>query len=238
MGYFVASCVIGNRPNDPAYFGCVETFSAASDQALLVSLGEAIGLPVHRRVVQLLRRIEAARWPGVVNLHPAYCSILIRFDSLLTSHADLEARVRGLLGAVDEVEEPETRLVEIPVRYGGDWGPDLARVAELCGLSEEAVVELHAATTFTVYFLGFVPGFAYMGSLPPALAVPRLEQPRKRVPEGSVAIANDHTAVYPIATPGGWRLIGRTEVTLFDPARENLSLLHMGDRVRFIPVRT
>jgi len=202
---------------------------AASDQALLVRLEG-------RFVVRLLRALEAARLRGVVNLHPAYTSILIRFDSLVTSHVEVEARVRELLAAADEVAEGPVRIVEIPVRYGGEWGPDLDDCARWCGISSSAYAGRHASTLYTVYFLGFVPGFAYMGTLPPDIVVPRLEQPRKAVPAGSVAVANDQTAVYPISTPGGWRLIGRTEVQLFDPSRANLSLLNAGDQVQFVAI--
>jgi KipI family sensor histidine kinase inhibitor len=209
----------------------------ASDQALLVTLGSEISLPLHRSVVQLLHALQDARIPGVVNLHPAYCSLLIRFDSLAISHASLESEVRTLLESASNTEAREPRVVEIPVRYGGEFGPDLEAVAELCRLSPQDVIELHASINYTVYFLGFVPGFAYMGRLPAPIMVPRLEKPRKQVPAGSVAIANDHTAVYPISTPGGWRLIGRTDVTLFDASRENLSVLSIGDQVRFCPVR-
>ena len=211
-------------------------FRAASDQSLLVTLGSEISLPVHRRVVQLLNALQSARIPGVVNLHPAYCSLLIRFDSLTTGHESLEAKVRELLSSSSTAPIAEPRIVEIPVKYGGEFGPDLEEVAELCHLSPGDVVELHAATLYTVYFLGFVPGFAYMGCLPARLMVARLDKPRKQVPPGSVAIANDHTAVYPISTPGGWRLIGRTDLKLFDPARENMSVLNTGDQVRFCPV--
>jgi KipI family sensor histidine kinase inhibitor len=213
------------------------TFCPASDQSLLVTLGSEISLPVHRRVVQLLQAIQNASIPGVVNLHPAYCSLLIRFDSLKTSHDEIEAKVRGLLESGADSPLPAPHVVEIPVRYGGEFGPDLEEVARLCRLSPQDVIELHASTNYTVYFLGFVPGFAYMGRLPAQLMVPRLEKPRVHVPTGSVAIANDHTAVYPMSTPGGWRLIGRTDIMLFDPLRENLSVLNTGDQVRFIPAR-
>lgn len=212
-------------------------FQAASDQALLVTLGAEIGLAVHHRVVQLLHAVESARIPGVVNLHPAYCSLLIRFNSLAISHADLKAQVRALAESIATIEPPPARIVEIPVRYGGEFGPDLDDVAALCQLSPQQVIDLHASTTYSVYFLGFVPGFAYMGRVPRSIMVPRLDTPRKQVPAGSVSIANDQTAVYSISTPGGWRLIGRTDnVKLFDPARENLSVLNPGDQVRFLPL--
>ena len=203
-------------------------FVAASDQALLVRLGS------HERVVQLLRAMEAARLRGVVNLHPAYYSLLIRFDSLITSHAELETRLGEMMASSVSGPPAVSRVVEIPVRYDG---PDLEDVAKLCSISVSEVIERHSATLYAVYFLGFVPGFAYMGTLPPEIVVPRLEKPRKAVPAGSVAIANDQTAVYPISTPGGWRLIGTTELKLFDPSRESLSVLETGDRVRFRPVK-
>jgi KipI family sensor histidine kinase inhibitor len=209
----------------------------ASDQSLLVTLGAEISVPVHRRVVQLLHALQDARIPGVVNLHPAYCSLLIRFDSLAMNHDSLEARVRALVESLSTSEPTAPRIVEIPVRYGGEFGPDLEEVARLCSLSPQDVIDLHAATIYTVYFLGFVPGYGYLGRLPAPIVVPRLEKPRKHVPAGSVAIANDCTAVYPISTPGGWRLIGRTDVKLFDPERENLSVLNTGDQVRFCPIR-
>jgi len=211
-------------------------FQAASDQSLLVKLGDEVSLPAHRRVVQLLHAMEEACVQGVVNLHPAYCSLLIRFDSLVASHAGLEAKVLELIESTANVEPTEPRVVEIPVRYGGDAGWDLAEVAEICRLSIEEVIELHASPIYTVYFLGFVPGFAYLGRLPERLMVPRLDRPRKHVPAGSVAIANDHTAIYSIGTPGGWRVIGRTEMQLFDAQRQNLSLLKPGDQVRFRPL--
>jgi KipI family sensor histidine kinase inhibitor len=211
-------------------------FRAASDQSLLVTLGSEINLSVHQSVVRLLRALETARVPGVLNLHPAYCSLLIRFDPLAMSHEGLEAQVRALLLAGSDGEAPEPRMVEIPVRYGGEFGPDLDEVAEICHLSPQAVIELHSSTRYTVYFLGFVPGFAYMGQLPAPINVPRLEKPRKYVPAGSVAIARDCTAVYPIPSPGGWRLIGRTDLRLFDPVSQTSSALNTGDLVRFCPV--
>ncbi len=129
----------------------------------------------------------------------------------------------------------ESRLVEIPVRYGGEFGPDLADVARHTGLTPERVVEMHAAAEYLVYFLGFAPGFAYLGGLPPELATPRLSAPRKRVPAGSVAIGGNQTGVYPIESPGGWRIIGHTDAKLFDPNAAEPVLLRMGDRLRFVP---
>jgi len=134
------------------------------------------------------------------------------------------------------VSLPQPRKVEIPVCYGGDYGPDLNDVSSIHGMTPEQVIALHSSSSYLVYFLGFVPGFAYLGGLPEALVTPRLATPRRKVPPGSVGIAGSQTGVYPFATPGGWRLLGRTPVSVFRPDRTELSLLSIGDRVRFTPI--
>jgi KipI family sensor histidine kinase inhibitor len=210
-------------------------FEYASDQSIMVYLGDEIDLQTHLRVLKLLRLLEAEPIPSVRNLHPAYTSILIVFDPLAQDHSTLERILTHYIARLDSVALPEPRTVEIPVDYGGEHGPDLLGLAALHGLTPERVIELHSAASYIVYFVGFVPGFAYLGGLPPELATPRLESPRKRVPKGSVAIGGTHTGVYPFETPGGWRLIGRTPLEIFDPASPELRRLRIGDRVRFAP---
>lgn len=210
-------------------------FQYASDQSLMVYLGEEIELGTHRRVLKLLRLLESEPVPGVRNLHPAYCSMLIVFDPVRQDHENLERILSGYLDRLDAIALPEPRTVEIPVRYGGEHGPDLNDVAALHGMAPERVVELHAGASYLVYFLGFAPGFAYLGGLPPEIATPRLEVPRKLVPAGSVAIGGNQTGVYPCATPGGWRLIGQTPLRMFDAGRAGMSRLRIGDIVRFKP---
>ena len=173
---------------------------------------------------------------GVRNLHPAYCSLLVKFDAIRMRHDGLEAILRKYLERLEEVTLPEPRCVEIPVCYGGEYGPDLAEVCARRGITGAQAIELHASVEYLVYFLGFVPGFAYLGELPEKLVTPRLGAPRKRVPAGSLGIAGNQTGVYPFATPGGWRLIGRTPLKMFQAERDGLSLLSIGDRVRFTPV--
>ena len=210
------------------------TIRPASDRSLLVAFGESISVDTHRRVFHLTRALEGVR--GILNLHPAYASLLVEFDPRLRDHAQIEALVReGAEADVAGSHEQETRLVEIPVRYGGEFGPDLADVARHTGLTPERVVEMHAGAEYLVYFLGFAPGFAYLGGLPDELATPRLSAPRKRVPVGSVAIGGNQTGVYPIESPGGWRIIGHTDAKLFDPSAAEPVLLRMGDRLRFVP---
>jgi inhibitor of KinA len=211
-------------------------FQAASDQSLLVSFGGEIIPAAHDRVRRLLRLLESEHIPAVCNLHPAYCSLLIRFDALRMEHHELEKIVRSRLSRAGHLPLPEPRQVEIPVCYGSQFGADLAELAEMHGMTPDQVVALHASATYTAYFLGFTPGFAYLGGLPETLATPRLASPRRTVPAGSVGIAGNQTGVYPFATAGGWRLIGRTPIPLFRPAENEMSLLAIGDRVRFRPI--
>lgn len=213
-------------------------FKPASDQALLVYFGHEITLQANENVRKLLRLLELDPVAGVRNLHPAYCSLLVKFDALKLQHDELEAILKEYLDRVEEVSLPEPRQLEIPVCYGGEYGPDLSDVAAMHGMTPAQAIELHTSTNYLVYFLGFVPGFAYLGQLPEALVTPRLATPRKRVPAGSVGIAGNQTGVYPFATPGGWRLLGRTPMAMFRTDRDGLSLLSIGDRVRFTPIST
>lgn len=209
-------------------------FRAAGDSAL------TMGFPGHphgeasERVRQVLEWLDNETPAGVTDAIPARTSLLIMYDPLDTSGEELQLRLSAL--SVAGIPPTEPRLVEIPVHYGGEEGQDLVSVAAESGLKEEQVIELHASVEYTVYFLGFMPGFAYMGPLPEALRSPRLATPRPAVPAGSVAIADDRTAIYPVQSPGGWKLLGRTRLKLFDPAKDPPALLRPGDRVRFLPM--
>jgi inhibitor of KinA len=203
----------------------------ASDRSLLVRFGAEISPSVHRQVRAFLRAFRA---PGVTNLHPAYASVLISFDPLRTTHAELEQAVHA---AAAPAPETPARLIEIPVCYGGEFGPDLDDVAAHNHLTPSQVIDLHSSAEYLVYFLGFSPGFPYLGGMPEQLATPRLPSPRKHVPAGSVAIGGPQTGIYPLASPGGWRIIGRTDLELFDPDRRPPTLLETGDRVRFVRQR-
>jgi len=216
--------------------GGAARFQYASDQSLLVYFGHEITLQAHERVRRLLHLLETEPVAGIRNLHPAYCSLLVKFDALELRHPELEAILRKYLDRLEKVSLPEPRQREIPVCYGGEYGPDLTDVAAFHGMTPAQVIELHSSTSFLVYFLGFVPGFAYLGELPQALVTPRLATPRRTVPAGSVGIAGNQTGVYPVATPGGWRLLGRTPTSMFRASESGLSFLSIGDRVRFVPI--
>jgi KipI family sensor histidine kinase inhibitor len=210
------------------------------DAALLVSFGDHIDPRLNDRVHALAAAVADARACGVA-WHapvPAYASLLCGFDALLMSTSTARARLDELVGALENrpADGPPASTIEIPVRYGGDDGPDLTAVAERLGLTPAQVVELHASTTYRAYMLGFSPGFAYLGQLPAALELPRRSTPRQRVPRGSVAIAGRQTAIYPLVTPGGWHLLGRTELRLWDVERVPPALIAAGDSVRFVPL--
>ena len=206
----------------------------ASDRSLLISFGEDISLAAHREVSRLTAGLLGVR--GILNLHPAFSTVLVDFDPRFRTHEEVEALVRERLASSGEVSRENGRTVEIPVTFGGSSGPDLEDVARHTGLTPERVVELFTAAEFEVYFVGFATCFPYLGGLPAVLATPRLSAPRTHVPEGSVAIGGAQAGVYPLASPGGWRLIGRTTLRLFDPAAEPPPLLRMSDRVRFLPL--
>jgi inhibitor of KinA len=208
-------------------------FRAASDQAMLVYLGEEIGLESHRRVFQLLQLLQEEPLAWVCNLQPAYCSLLVTFDPCAVDHHEVEVTLRRYEERAERMTLPPPRVVEIPVCYGGEFGPDLKEVAAAHNISPSRVIELHLSRSYRAYFLGFAPGFAYLGDLAPEIATPRLKTPRKKVAAGSVGIAGTQTAIYPFSTPGGWRLIGRTPLAMFRKDSEPMGLIAVGDEVRF-----
>ena len=206
------------------------------ETAWTVVLGDTVDRELHARVTALAARIAGAGLAGVVEIVPAYAVVTVFFDPLEVDAEVIRAHLSELATETDRltVRPPDrpSRLITIPVRYDG---PDLTHVAADTGLSRDEVIRRHAAPEYYVYVLGFAPGWAYLGDLDPALALPRRPTPRTRVPAGSVAIAGVQTGVYPLTTPGGWHLIGNTSLRMFDPTRDPAALLRVGDRVRFEP---
>jgi inhibitor of KinA len=203
------------------------------DSALTLVYGDAIDPAVHARILATARALEADPPRGVTEIVPAYTTLGVWFDPLAREASDLAAELIERVGRADGQtgrRAEEGREVVIPVRYDG---PDLDDVASRLGLSRDEVIRRHTAIEYRVYMLGFVPGFAFLGLLDPSLELPRRASPRLKVPAGSVAIAGRQTAVYPLDTPGGWHLLGRTDLTLFDAQRNPPALLGVGDRVRF-----
>lgn len=211
-------------------------FLPAGDQALVVELGNAIDPDLNRRVNNLMRAVEKTDVPGILDLVPTYRSLLVYYDPMEMSAAELEAILAGTESSVDEASLEKPRIVNLPTLYGGEYGPDLEFVSQHSGLSVGEVVDVHSGTDYLIYMMGFSPGFPYLGGLPETLRSPRLESPRVEIPAGSVGIAESQTGVYSVSSPGGWRLIGRTPIRLFDPEAEPPSLLAAGDYVRFVPL--
>jgi inhibitor of KinA len=215
------------------------------DQALMVELGDSINESTHRRVQAAWRALAAEKLPGVSEAVPAYTSVTIYYDPGQVMRAGapaaeivswLTARVRERLKDPPKAAKAKPRTVEVPVCYGGDFGPDLARVAAQAKLSPEDVIKRHSKATYLVYLIGFAPGFPYLGGLPKELATPRHAKPRMEVPAGSVGIAGEQAGIYPQVTPGGWNLIGATPLRLFRPEANPPVLLQAGDEVKFKPV--
>src|SRR5215213_7045666 len=213
---------------------------AHGDAALLVVFGDSIDRGINDRVHAAAAAVRASPQlgPGWHPPIPSYASLLVSYDALRLDYAEASTQLEGVLGQMPEPARDAhqgTVVVEIATRYGGDAGPDLEAVAQRTGLTPAQVVELHSSVVYRAYMLGFAPGFAYLGELPAELELPRLLTPRQRVPAGSVAIAGRQTAVYPLATPGGWHLIGGTDAVMWDVTRFAPALIGAGDEVRFVP---
>ena len=204
-----------------------------SDRSLLVVFDQEISIAAHRSVLRLTRLLLERRDPFIVNLHPGYSSVLVSFDPAGIACSDLTHLLETCLGSLAEIALPKARTVLVPVCYEGDLAPDLADIAALHGLEPAEVVRIHCAGEYRVHFLGFSPGFPYMGGLSERIATPRLATPRTRVPAGSVAIAGLQTGIYPMSSPGGWRILGRTPLRLFRPEASPPVGIEMGDIVRF-----
>lgn len=211
-------------------------FLPVGDRALSIELGDSISEAVNRRVHSLWREIGRLGVQGIVDLVPSYRSLLVYYDPLRIPYDDLTSRLRELEGSLGEGETTTRRLVEIPTLYGGEYGPDIGAVAEHNGITEGDVVTIHSGTDYLVYMMGFLPGFPYLGGMSEKIATPRLQTPRSAIPAGSVAIAERQTGIYPVESPGGWRIIGRTPIRLFDPGREPPVEIEPGDYIRFVPV--
>lgn len=206
------------------------------DNALLIEFGDIISLEVNRKVIALNEAITKAEIQGVEELVPTYRSLLVLYDALKINYEQLMFCIKNLERLADLTTEKAESKITIPVVYGGAYGPDLRNVAQYHGLTEEQVAKLHFEREYRVYMLGFVVGFPYLGEVADEIATPRLETPRLKVPAGSVGIAEKQTGIYPCEAPGGWQIIGRTSLKLFNPHQQPPTLLKAGDTVKFKPI--
>ena len=203
---------------------------------MVADFGNVISEDVNRKVNALKKSLLAEKAAGVREMIPTYRSLLVEYNPAVISLQELSRRIEAanIDGAAADTEKK--RVLEIPCCYGGKYGEDLAGMAELTGLSEKEIIDIHAGTEYRVYMLGFLPGFVYLGGMDQRIAAPRLKTPRVSIPAGSVGIGGSQTGVYPMASPGGWRLIGMTPVAFYDPTREKPVLCEAGDYIRFVPI--
>ena len=204
------------------------------DSSVLVEFGKEISPEINRKITATVQLMKEQHIEGVVDMIPAFCSLLVNYDPRVISYDDLKKRLEILLKMEVTAGEGCRKVYEIPVCYGGEYGPDIENIAEHAGLSVEEVIKIHSSRDYLIYMLGFLPGFCYLGGLDERLFTPRLGTPRTAIPAGSVGIGGEQTGIYPIASPGGWQLIGRTPLTLFAPG-EPLPYA-AGDRIRFVPI--
>ena len=210
------------------------SFLQCGEGALTVHLGDGIDPAINRRVTALQGAIGSAGLRGITDLIPAYADLTVCYDCTVISAKALQRQLRRLLDSLSVAGQDRRRVFQLPVCYGGDYGPDLDFVCHHSGLSAQEVIELHSAPDYLIYMLGFLPGF--LGGLDPRLHTPRLDSPRTCIPAGSVGIGGAQTGVYPLASPGGWQLLGRTPVSVFDRQRQEPILYRAGDLVHFVPI--
>jgi inhibitor of KinA len=212
------------------------TFLLMGDRGLLLEFGDEIRPEINQKVRRMALSIESKTISGILETVPTYRSLLVLYDPLTMPLAELKRRLKDVEAGLRESPLPEPKLCSIPVLYGGPYGPDLESVAAHHGTTPEEIVRLHCSRPYLIYLIGFMPGFPYMGELPGGLITPRLKTPRLSVPTGSVAIAQKQTGIYPMESPGGWHLLGRTPVRMFDAERDPPAYLRMGDFVQFYSI--
>ena len=212
------------------------------DQAVVLTFGQTIDETVHSNIQQVLQAIQAANFPWVIDIVPSYTTICVYYDvvqiALMYNHLPYKFVVDSLLALnIVKSTERHTSIIEIPVLYGGEDGPDLSYVASYCGLTEDDVILRHTSREYKVHMLGFLPGFPYLSGLDETIAVPRKEVPSALVRAGSVGIAGQQTGIYPLDSPGGWQIIGRTTLPLFDVTKTPPNTIQAGDTIKFVAIR-
>jgi KipI family sensor histidine kinase inhibitor len=206
------------------------------DRGLLLEFGDEISRDINEKVRRMTLAMQAEAMAGIVETVPTYRSLLVIYNPVIVSIKDLRKRLKEIEEGLQQTPLPEPKLTRIPVVYGGIYGPDLEEVAKYHQISPKQVIELHCSKSYLIYMIGFMPGYPYMGELPQALVTPRLKTPRLVVPKGSVAIAQKQTGIYSMESPGGWHILGRTPVELFDPEKDPPALLQMGDFAQFYEI--
>ena len=208
----------------------------AGDSSLLVEFGKEISPDINRKISATVQLLKEQHIEGVVDLIPAFCSLLINYDPRVIHYEEIRDRVQNIVKMDAKTGEGRKKIYEIPVCYGGEYGPDIANIAEHAGLTVEEVIQIHSSRDYLIYMLGFLPGFCYLGGLDERIHTPRLANPRIKINAGSVGIGGSQTGIYPLDSPGGWQLMGMTPVKTYDPEREVPILVEAGDYIRFVPI--
>ncbi|MCD8363027.1 MAG: 5-oxoprolinase subunit PxpB [Lachnospiraceae bacterium] len=209
---------------------------AAGDSSILIEFGSEINPEINRKITSTVQLIRAQQIEGIVDMIPAFCSLLINYDPRIITYDRIQSRMAELVKMDVKASAQKKKVFEIPVCYGGDFGPDIENIAANAGLSVEEVIKIHSSSDYLIYMLGFLPGFCYLGGLDERIHTPRLANPRVKIPAGSVGIGGSQTGIYPLDSPGGWQLMGLTPVKTYDPDRETPILLEAGDYIRFVPI--
>lgn len=209
---------------------------AAGDSSILITFGNEINEEINRKITTIVQLMHDQQIEGVVDMIPAFCSLLINYDPRIISYEKMRKRMQEMVKMDVKGGAGRKRVFEIPVCYGGEYGPDMENIASHAGLTEREVIDIHSSKDYLIYMLGFLPGFCYLGGLDERIHTPRLANPRVKISAGSVGIGGSQTGIYPMDSPGGWQLMGMTPVKTYDPEREKPILVEAGDYIRFIPI--
>lgn len=212
-------------------------YLAAGDRALVIEYGDTISQQINDKVRAMTIAIEENKLKGIIEVVPTYRSLIVHYNPFDIDYDSLIKSLKELEDKMSKIELPDTIVIEIPTAYGGEYGPDIENVAKSNALSIEEVIEIHTSKEYRIYMLGFTPGFPYLGGMDERISTPRLKSPRTKINGGSVGIAGNQTGIYPIDSPGGWQLIGRTPLKLYDPYREKPILLKSGDYIKFVEIK-
>lgn len=208
----------------------------AGDKALTIEYGNEISEDISNKVRSMMVALELNKIEGIIEIVPTYRSLMIHYDALTIGYDDLVKELKLLEDKLEDISLPEPEIIEIPTVYGGEYGPDIENVAKHNGITVDEIIKIHSSKEYLIYMLGFTPGFPYLGGMDKRIATPRLKSPRTKINKGSVGIAGKQTGIYPIDSPGGWQLIGRTPLKLYEPNREVPILLKAGNYIKFVPI--
>jgi len=208
----------------------------AGDRALVIEFGDSIEEQINSKIRSLTLAMASEGIIGIIETIPTYRSLMVIYEPMLIQLDELIDKVKSIESKMDEMKLPDAKVIQIPTLYGGEYGPDIDFVAEHNKISSDEVIKIHTSMEYLIYMIGFTPGFPYLGGMNDKIATPRLQSPRGKIPAGSVGIADKQTGIYPIESPGGWQLIGRTPVKLYDSCRKEPVLLNAGDYIKFVQI--